>query len=109
MRSRFHGAGYALIDNSASDWGTKIESDVLGCGKCQAVIFRHSYVDHLGIGRLGWDAHGGQRCNCCDAPICLACAAGPPCAPDCGGFKKAFDRQFEDNYRQLQNAKILGI
>ena|SRR5215469_5324229 len=109
MKSRFNGAGYALIDNSASDWGTKVESDVLACGKCEAVIFRHSYVDHRGIGHLGWEAQGGQSCNCCDMPICARCASGPPCEIGCGGFKKKFDQQIEESYRREQNAKILGI
>jgi hypothetical protein len=109
MKSRLNGVGYALIDNSASDWGNKIESDVLSCGKCQAIIFVHSYVDHNGIGHLGWRDTGGHRCNCCDAPVCISCSSGLPCTPDCGGFKKAFDRQFDNVYQREQNAKILGI
>jgi hypothetical protein len=33
MRSRFAGAGYVLVDNRASEWGNKIESDVLAEGR----------------------------------------------------------------------------
>jgi hypothetical protein len=110
LRSRYTGAGYAFIDERASDWGYLVESDVLACGKCERVIFRHNYVDQHGIGHLGWDAQGAQVCNCCDSPICVQCANGPPCElATCGGAKARFERQINEFYHRGQRAKILGV
>jgi hypothetical protein len=107
MKSRFAGAGYVLVDNSASDWGNKAESDVLVCGGCQAVLFWHDTIDHQGRIHVGW-AGEGAWCHRCDKPLCTACGA-KPCPPECGGFEKRFFEAVEDQCRREQNAKILGI
>jgi hypothetical protein len=103
------GAGYALIDNSASDWGNKIEADVLSCIRCQKILFRQHTIDHLGRIHLGWNDTGAW-CHRCDAPLCFECAApSNPCPAQCGGFRAELDRAIEANYHRTQNAKILGI
>jgi hypothetical protein len=107
MKSRFAGAGYALIDNRASDWGNVVESDVLVCGGCQAVLYRHDTIDHRGRVTAGWAADGAW-CHRCDKPLCAACGAAP-CPPECGGFEKRFRRLVEEQYRREQNARLFGI
>lgn len=108
IKSRYHGAGYMLVDNRASDWGNKIESDILCCCKCETTIHRHTYIDHLGLVHFGWTEKGGY-CHRCDKPMCLSCASGPECPPGCGGFEKEFLRLVDESYHRQQNAKILGI
>jgi hypothetical protein len=107
MKSRFAAAGYILVDNRASDWGNRIESDVLVCGGCQALLRRHDTIDHQGRVHVGW-ANEGAWCHRCDKPLCAACGA-VPCPPQCGGFEKLFFEAVEDRYRRAQNARILGI
>ena len=98
MKSRFAGAGYILVDNRASDWGNRIESDVLVCGGCQSLLHRHDTIDHQNRIHIGW-ANEGAWCHRC----------AKPCPPECGGFEKRFFELVEDQYRREQNAKILGI
>ena len=107
MKSRFAGAGYILVDNRASDWGNRIESDVLVCGGCQSLLHRHDTIDHQNRIHIGW-ANEGAWCHRCAKPLCAACGA-KPCPPECGGFEKRFFELVEDQYRREQNARILGI
>jgi hypothetical protein len=112
MQSIFNGAGYLLADNSASDWGTKEEDDLLGCGHCHAVIRKHAHTDPVTKRRIpGWLDEGGH-CYVCNQPLC-----GPQnnnCRDraqrhGCEAYARVLERAIEDNYRREQNAKILGI
>jgi hypothetical protein len=106
-QSRHHGAGYILIDNSASDWGNKIEADIRCCGLCEKILPLHDTVDHLGRLTVGW-RNEGAYCHRCDKPLCHECGS-KPCPSECGGFEKKFADAIEEQYRIEQNAKILGI
>jgi hypothetical protein len=112
-KSRYHGAGYLLVDNSASDWGTKEESDLLVCGMCDCTIRVQDWVDHLGRFHEGHRANGAF-CHRCDKPLCGSgannCAARPPCSPGhCPSFIMTLEEKINDYYRRQQNARILGI
>jgi hypothetical protein len=113
MKSRFHGAGYLLSDNRASDWGTKDEDDLLGCGHCGASIRRHGHTDVHGY-HPGWIEEGGMCCIC-DQPLC-----GPECndcrakvalpldqGGGCNHQERQLERALHDAHRREQNAKLL--
>jgi hypothetical protein len=96
-KSFFNGMGYALNDNRASG-GIVKESDILGCGHCQACI-----------NRANWKAYGENRCFSCDEALCSICLyQHKQSGGECMNFKRAFERAIEDRYRREQNAKILG-
>ena len=94
------GAGYLLIDNTASG-GVKIEDDIFTCGHCEKVL------------RLSqWKEEGGF-CGRCQSRIC--CNPADPahsCAHrmdvyGCEVFKRQIDRILDDNHRRAQNLKAL--
>jgi hypothetical protein len=99
--------GFILIDDRASEWGNKIESDLLVCGQFEPLQHRHDTIDHQGRVHVG-RANEGAWCHCDDKSLCAACGA-VPCPPECGGFEKRFMQLVEDQYRREPNAKILGI
>ncbi len=108
MRSIWNGAGYLLADNRASDWGTKDEDDLLGCGHCQALIRKHGHFSQALQRYLpGWVEDGGMCCVC-DKPLCPSCR-DRVVTQGCDSFAKMFERAIEDHYRREQNARILGI
>jgi hypothetical protein len=112
-KSRNHGAGYILVDNTASDWGTKEEGDLLACGGCDALLRVQDWVDHQGRFHEGHRANGAY-CHRCDKPLCGSgnnnCAAKPACTQgNCHSFKMTFEEKVNANYRKEQNARMLGI
>src|SRR6266700_7765128 len=106
-RSRFDSAGYFINDDRCSG-GRLAEDDLLGCGHCQKALKRRE-----------WREDGGW-CSCCDQELCgdVRNEAGviiqEGCASKayregCKNFKEFIYRKIEEQYRQEQNARILGI
>lgn len=94
--SRFDGAGYLISDNSASDWGTREEDDVVCCAHCQAVVRKRQWVV------------AGGYCSNCDAPLCKTCADALQ-QQGCQNFMRKIDEALRDHHRREQNARLLGI
>jgi hypothetical protein len=95
VKSIYHGMGYNLRDDRASDNGLE-ENDLLGCTHCQRLLRKTE-----------WQAEGGF-CHSCNAPVCSGCAARIPkfgCTP----FLRQLETQLEQKYRREQNARLLGI
>jgi len=91
MTSRFAGAGYLLVDNRASDWGGKIESDVLVCRKCEALLHRHDTVDYRGRVYVGWANEGAWVPSLRQAAVRVP-AAPSRARPSAAARKSAFPR-----------------
>lgn len=95
-RSVFNGMGYVIADNTASDWGTKEEADLIGCAHCHGLIKK-----------TDWQNDGGF-CSCCDHAVCAHCA-DRMLTHGCENFKRKIDQAVEAQYRKQQNARILGL
>lgn len=97
MKSRFNGAGYLLSDNTASDWGTKEEADILSCGHCQALIKKSDWKED------------GCWCSCCDQAVGVTCGcAKRMLTRGCENFLMKLEKAIERKYTVDQNARILG-
>jgi|GEM_PF-4491314 len=95
-KSIFNGAGYFKNDDTASG-GKLVEDDLLGCGHCPKPMKKHE-----------WREHGGM-CFVCQQPLCPHCTARALKFGCEGPEIKRIEQAVNDQYRQQQNEKILGI
>lgn len=95
VRSRFSGLGYLVNDDRASG-GKKTESDMLGCGHCQALMRRGD-----------WQEDGGH-CSCCDTAVCGPCA-DRILTVGCESFLRQLERSLNEQYVRSQNARMLCL
>lgn len=95
MRTAFDGAGHLVNDNRGSG-GALVETDVLGCKHCQAVIASNRFAQNF------------ARCGNCDGPICLPCAIRMRTL-GCENFKRQVDSALLDAHRKAQNLRCMGV
>ncbi len=115
-KSIYNGAGYLLADNRASDWGTKDEDDLVGCGHCGATIRKHGYTDRQGKYHPGYLEEGGW-CVGCGKPLCgpenCNCRDKAMRPVEQGGGCVAMEREIEkalkEHHRKEQNSKVRGL
>lgn len=95
-KSVYSGMGYVIADNRASDWGTVEETDLIGCAHCHGIMKKKAWQDN------------GGYCSNCDHAVCATCA-DRMLTHGCESFKRKIDQAVDTQYRQQQNARILGL
>ena len=103
MSSILHKAGYLFNDDRASG-GKVSEADIIACPHCESLISYQAWRKER--------AHGGGLtggwCRKCAAPVCGPCL-DRMLVFGCEPYLRKIDQAVKDNFRRLQNRKVLGI